>query len=89
MAKRGHPAKRKHKYTAKESRETNPAITNNIKAWRLKRYYNQEELAELLGVSRVTVSNWETGFRVPNDVHKMALCKVLDCSLYELFNWEV
>ena len=33
----------------------------SIKAARINAGYNQTEAAELLGVSRTTVSNWETG----------------------------
>lgn len=38
----------------------------SIKAARINAGYNQTEAAELLGVSRTTVSYWETGTFRPN-----------------------
>ena len=41
------------------------AIANNIKRLRLKRDWTQEHLADLVGVTRSTVTQWETGWSQP------------------------
>ena len=45
---------------------------------------SQEQLAELLGVSRQAVSKWESGNSMPDMEKIMQLCKILNCSLDEL-----
>lgn len=57
-----------------------------------ERFYNlrkeknktQEELAELLSVSRQTISNWETGNAIPTIDKVIELAKVYNISLDEL-----
>lgn len=39
---------------------------------------SQEELAEALGVSRATVSRWETGDRTPTGTHRDSYIEALD-----------
>ena len=41
------------------------AIADNIKLLRLKRDWTQEHLADLVGVTRSTVTQWETGWSQP------------------------
>lgn len=41
------------------------AIADNIKRLRLKRDWTQEHLADLVGVTRSTVTQWETGWSQP------------------------
>lgn len=47
------------------------AFSQRIKSLRKQHNYTQTELAELLGVGRTCVSNWESGLRVP-DVDSVA-----------------
>ncbi len=56
------------------------------KIWRLreKRGLSQEEFAELLGVSRQTVSNWENDRATPDAYKLKLLCEVLQVSADEL-----
>lgn len=56
------------------------------KIWRLreKRGLSQEEFAELLGVSRQTVSNWENDRATPDAYKLKQLCEVLRVSADEL-----
>ncbi|MDY6784735.1 MAG: helix-turn-helix transcriptional regulator [Cyanobacteriota bacterium] len=48
----------------------------------------QRQVAESLGITVQTVSNWENGFRNPKLTPKeaLSLCKILQCSLEELAN---
>ena len=43
--------------------------------------YSQEDLAELVGVSRQAVSKWETGEAMPDMEKCIALCEALDLSM--------
>jgi DNA-binding XRE family transcriptional regulator len=47
---------------------------------------NQTELAEALGVSRTTISNWETGVSKPSlsIEQTKALCNLMQCTLEDL-----
>lgn len=46
----------------------------------------QRQVAEAIGITVQTVSNWENGVRTPKLSPKetMSLCRVLNCSLEEL-----
>lgn len=56
------------------------------KLWRLReqRGLSQEEFAEMLGVSRQTVSNWENGKATPDALRLGKICAVLRVSADEL-----
>lgn len=60
------------------------------KIWRLRenQHMSQEELAEKLGVTRQTVSNWENDKAIP-DAEKLAkICKVFGVSADAMLNGE-
>ena len=70
------------------------AIGERIRAARLAKGMNQEQLGEKLGVSFQAVSSWETGKFIPDPDHLPALAKALDLSLDALFaeegrDWEL
>ena len=50
----------------------------------------QRQVALALNITDQTVSNWETGHRVPklSPPQTLKLCKVLECSLEELASEE-
>lgn len=48
----------------------------------------QEELAELMNVSKNAVSKWERGLNLPDASLMKKLCKILNISLNEFFNGE-
>lgn len=47
---------------------------------------SQEELAEKVGVSRQSVSKWETGEAYPKMNNILELCKIFHCNIGELVN---
>lgn len=51
-------------------------IGSKIKAARMEKKFTQEQVAEVLGVSRQTISNWENGKSYPDiiSVIKMSEC---------------
>ena len=56
---------------------------------RLRKGITQETLAEMLGVSRQTVSKWESGAALPEIEKAIALCEIFNCSLDGLFREEM
>ncbi|MBR2048606.1 MAG: helix-turn-helix transcriptional regulator [Oscillospiraceae bacterium] len=59
-------------------------FAENLRTLRKERHFSQEELAELLDVSRQAVSKWEQGSGYPETEKLVALSRVLDCSLDDL-----
>ena len=59
---------------------------DNLKVLRKKRKVSQEELAEKVGVSRQSVSKWETGEAYPEMNNILELCKIFKCNIGELVN---
>ena len=60
------------------------SFSKNLQAIRKKNQLSQEELAELLGVSRQAVSKWELGERYPEVEKLLILSKKLNISLDSL-----
>ena len=48
--------------------------------------YSQEELADMLDVTRQSVSKWESGQTYPEMDKLLAICKIFGCTLEELTN---
>ncbi|MBQ2798649.1 MAG: helix-turn-helix domain-containing protein [Ruminiclostridium sp.] len=61
-------------------------FSDNLKEIRNKRNITQEQLAELLSVSRQTVSKWESGIGYPETETLLYLAKELNVSLDYLFS---
>ena len=59
---------------------------DNLKLLRKKKGISQEELAEKVGVSRQSVSKWETGEAYPEMNNILELCKIFKCNIGELVN---
>ena len=53
---------------------------------RKKKNLTQEQLAEILGVSRQSVSRWEMDVAFPETEKLIKLGKILDCSIDYLLN---
>lgn len=56
-----------------------------IKQLRESKKYNQNDLAEALGVDRSAVAKWESGEVLPRTDKLPKLAEVLGCSIDELF----
>ncbi|MBR5663022.1 MAG: helix-turn-helix domain-containing protein [Bacilli bacterium] len=56
----------------------------NLKQIRKSKNISQEELAERLGVSRQSVSKWETGENYPSMFNIMCLCDIFKCKINNL-----
>ncbi len=53
---------------------------------RKKRGFSQEELAEKLGVSRQSVSKWESNSTYPETDKIVQICNIFDCNMDDLIN---
>ena len=60
----------------------------SIKAWRVERGLTQEMFAKAVGVSKKTVSLWETGAVKPNLDKVGPICQVLGVS-YDNIRWAI
>ena len=63
-------------------------LKNNLKEARSKHELSQEALANLVGVSRNTISSIETGQFNPTAKLALILCTALDMKFEELFYFE-
>ena len=66
-------------------------LKNNLREIRKEKGYSQTDLAELVGVSRNTISSIETGQFNPTAKLALILCIALDKKFEEIFyfDWEV
>jgi putative transcriptional regulator len=63
-------------------------LQNRLRVARAERKLSQGELAELIGVSRQTISSIETGQFCPSAKPALVLCVALDKKFEELFYFE-
>ena len=64
------------------------AMAAKIKASRVAKNMTQAELADEMGVSFQSVSNWERGYSRPDIAKLRELCRVLGISVDELLGGE-
>jgi putative transcriptional regulator len=60
-------------------------LRNNLRVLRAKSDISQEELAEKVGVTRVTINNIENGKWVPSTVLALKIARVFAVPLEEVF----
>lgn len=65
--------------------EDSLVLKNNIKAVRMEQGLSQSQLAEMVGVSRNTISSIETGQFNPTAKLALVLCIALNRKFEELF----
>ncbi len=59
-----------------------------LKAYRKKAHVSQQELSQMMNVTRNTIVNWETDKSRPDYSNIPALCALLNIPLHKLFNME-
>lgn len=64
------------------------SFRNNLKTARSEKGFSQQQLADLVGVSRNTISSIETGQFNPTAKLALILCIALDKKFEELFYFE-
>ena len=62
------------------------ALGQKIRTLRTKKGLSQQQLADLMFVTRKTISNWESGIRMPDVAMLSRLAKVLNAKSYELID---
>lgn len=63
-------------------------LTANLAALRRKRGITQETVADFLGVTKASVSKWETGLSMPDITHLPKLASYYDISIDDLMGYE-
>jgi putative transcriptional regulator len=63
-------------------------MTNNLKVWRAKFSYTQQDLAGKIQVSRQTINAMEKGKYVPSTVLALRLSTIFETSVLEIFSLE-
>ena len=61
-------------------------FADNLKKIRKSKNISQEELASKVGVSRQSVSKWETSEAYPEMNNILELCKIFHCHINDLVN---
>lgn len=64
-------------------------LADNLKQIRKKHNMSQEDLAEALGVSRQSVSKWESGISYPEMDKVLEICKMFNLNIDELLNQNI
>ena len=72
------------KEVREEKKKTAKSLGEALKENRIKCQMTQEFVAETLGVSRQSVSKWESGISDPNTSNLIALAKLYGISVEEL-----
>ena len=61
-------------------------LADNLKKIRKDNNLSQEQLAEKLGVSRQSVSKWESGLSYPEMDKVLQICQLFNLNINELIN---
>lgn len=61
-------------------------IDSSLSKLRQDKFLTQQELADLLGVSRSTIKNWEAGKLPASLFSLLQACEILDCSILDLID---
>ena len=65
------------------------SFRNNLQHLRASRHMTQEQLAMLLGVSRQSVTKWETERTSPDMDKLIQICAIFDCTIDELITGDL
>lgn len=59
---------------------------NIIEKKRIRLGLTQKDLAKIIGVDRTTVGKWELGRSIPHVDKLLALSKILECSIEDIYS---
>ena len=62
---------------------------DNLRNLRKSKKISQEELSEKVGVSRQSVSKWESGVAYPEMTNILILCKIFNCKINDLLSEKI
>jgi putative transcriptional regulator len=65
---------------------THPALANRLREVRTEQGLTQEQLADLVGVTRKTINTVERGVFLPSTVLALKLARALGASVEQLFS---
>jgi putative transcriptional regulator len=65
-----------------------PTILNRVRAMRAERGWTQQELADLVGVSRQSINSIENGRYVPSLPLALTFARVFGCTTDDIFTLE-
>ncbi len=60
-------------------------IGQNIKNWRLRRNFTQDDLSKKMGLKKAHISNWELGKNNPSQDNLNLLVKILGVSINDIY----
>lgn len=69
-------------------KESELKLNNRIRMWRAEKRISQEDLAEMIGVSRQTISSIENLQFCPSAKLALLICVALDKSFEDVFYFE-
>lgn len=58
---------------------------NKIKEFRKKKNMSQSDISKIMGVKQNTISQWETGDRIPNVIQALKLAEILETTIESLY----
>lgn len=79
---------KKSNETVKYPLKSGETLGRNIRSKRMERNISQEYLAEMLNLSRQSVSKWENGLSQPSKKNLIQIAKIFQCELTELMTQE-
>ena len=62
---------------------------DNLRNLRKSKKLSQEELSEKVGVSRQSISKWESGAAYPEMNNMLILCKIFNCRINDLLSEKI
>ncbi|MDD2504871.1 MAG: helix-turn-helix transcriptional regulator [Bacilli bacterium] len=65
------------------------SFSEKLQNLRKEKKYSQEQLADMLDVTRQSVSKWESGQTYPEMDKLLSICKIFNCTLDELTNDQI
>ena len=78
--------KKQRKMYVVKRRSNQMRFGDNLKNLRKSKKLSQEDLSEKVGVSRQSISKWETGDAYPEMNNILMLCKIFNCKINDLLS---